>query len=331
MARTETYRLWTHGSGIIYICWSTLTGTQRVSTGTKDLGQAERERARFIAGLDNPEAPKQPTITYILDRYYKDHGSKARSSETITHNINALKAFFGDLQPQHLSSGTLERYAKSRGKSDGTILRELGTLKAALRFGQGNRWIGPVPVFKMPVRQPPPKDRWLTKGQVRKLLEACKSRHQRLFIRLALSTAARTSAILELKWESVDFETGLISFGRGHGNKRRATVPMNGELRDALEEAQQLALTDYVIEYHGESIKRAYRAFSRLSTELGFKCSPHILRHTAATWMAMDGVELSKIARFLGDSEKTVERVYAKFSPDYLKTAISALELGKAA
>jgi hypothetical protein len=41
--------------------------------------------------------------------------------------------------------------------------------------------------------------------------------------------------------------------------------------------------------------------------------------------MAMDGIPLSEIARFLGDSEKTVEKIYAKHAPDYLRNASAAL------
>jgi hypothetical protein len=44
--------------------------------------------------------------------------------------------------------------------------------------------------------------------------------------------------------------------------------------------------------------------------------------------MALDGVALSKIARMLGDQERTVERVYAKHTPDYLQAAASALQFG---
>lgn len=37
----------------------------------------------------------------------------------------------------------------------------------------------------------------------------------------------------------------------------------------------------------------------------------------------MSGVPLAEVARLLGDSEKTVERVYGKHSPDYLKGAVA--------
>ena len=43
----------------------------------------------------------------------------------------------------------------------------------------------------------------------------------------------------------------------------------------------------------------------------------------------MDGVPLVEVARLLGDSEKTVERVYGKHSPDYLRRAVNALNLNR--
>ena len=61
---------------------------------------------------------------------------------------------------------------------------------------------------------------------------------------------------------------------------------------------------------------------------VGLIASPHVLRHTAATWLVMDGVPLSEVSRLLGDSEKTVETVYGKHSPDYLRRAVTALNLG---
>jgi hypothetical protein len=36
-------------------------------------------------------------------------------------------------------------------------------------------------------------------------------------------------------------------------------------------------------------------------------------------------VLLAEVARYLGDSERTVERVYAKHSPDYLRGAAKVL------
>jgi len=58
------------------------------------------------------------------------------------------------------------------------------------------------------------------------------------------------------------------------------------------------------------------------------KCSPHVLRHTAAVWMAEGGVPMAQIAQFLGHNDsRTTESVYARFSPNLLQHAATALEL----
>ena len=43
--------------------------------------------------------------------------------------------------------------------------------------------------------------------------------------------------------------------------------------------------------------------------------------------MVAAGVPLAEVARVLGDTEATVERVYAKHAPDYLKRATAALQM----
>ena len=53
------------------------------------------------------------------------------------------------------------------------------------------------------------------------------------------------------------------------------------------------------------------------------------LRHTAASWMAQAHVDFAVIARYLGRSNRrTTERVYAHHNPDYLKSAVEALDFG---
>jgi integrase len=275
-----------------------------------------------------PTPTAEPTIGYLLDRYRNEHGVNTRSLKTIDYNLITLKLFFGDLLPSHISNTLLVEYAKQRNASDGTILRSLGILKAAIHYAEGNRWIDKQPQFTMPVKQPPPRDLWFTREEVSLLIEKAKSPHIQLFIRLALATAARSGAILDLKWSQLDFERKIIDFGRGYGNKRRAIVPMNDEVFDALREARELAQSDNVIEYKGMPVSSVKKAFARLCQDNRIEGSPHILRHTAATWLVMDGVPLAEVARLLGDSEKTVEKVYGKHAPDYLQRAVKSLNLG---
>ena len=338
MSGSEIYTFWQHTNGTIYITWSERVEiapgeynykTKRISTGTKDRRAAEQYRAQFIAGLKNPAPVEEPTLGYILDRYRNEHGVNTRSISTMDQQLKPLKAYFGDLLPSNLSNSVLKDFAKQRNASAGTILRGLGILRAAIRFAEGERWIVKQPQFKMPVKLPRPREVWLTQEQVIKLIETAKSPHIRLFIKLAISTAARSGAILELKWSQIDFEHRLINYGQGHGNKRRTIAPMNDDVYEALLEAKEMALTESVIEYIGKQLKSIKKGFRVLCKDCDIKASPHVLRHTAATWMVMAGIPLAEVARLLGDSEKMVEKVYGHHAPDYLRRAVNSLNLIK--
>ncbi|WP_167370185.1 site-specific integrase [Komagataeibacter nataicola] len=152
--------------------------------------------------------------------------------------------------------------------------------------------------------------------------------HVQLFILMALYTGARTGAILELTWDQVDLQTGVISFGRGTGNKGRSIVPMVPQLRQALTVAAEGRTTDWVIEYRGNRVRKIKTAFNKRVQKAGLEdVTPHTLRHTCATWMVMAGVPFEMVAKFLGNSVEMIERVYGHHSPDWLKKATDALSV----
>jgi integrase len=209
---------------------------------------------------------------------------------------------------------------------DGTIIRELLTLRAALKWAQGAKWISDIPHIAVP-RQPPPRDRWLTREEADRLLANAKAMHVRVFLTLALYTAARAGALLDLTWDRVDFTARLIDFEPVDGGKRRVPVPMAEPLLAILQEAREAATTPYVVEHGGArvaSVKTGTRAAASRANLPGV--TPHILRHTAATWMALRGVPMDEISRFLGHGDvRVTQRIYAKYTPDYLRSAMDAL------
>ncbi len=239
-----------------------------------------------------------------------------------------IKPHFGHLRPEHVNRPLCREYTAKRKKdsiSNGTIRKELGVLRQALR------WNDPScsAVIELPP-MPAPRDRYLTRGEYNKLLAACEQHHLRVFIQLALATAGRKSALLELTWDRVDFDRGIISLGKGERRaKGRATVPMTETLRTALKSAKEASVSEYVIEYGGKPIKNVAKGFREACKRAGLEgVSPHTMRHTSAVWLAEGGVPMQEIAAYLGHSNmNTTFRVYAKFSPTYLKTAAKALEV----
>lgn len=340
---TPNYKLVLRGNWYHVQWWESGT-LRRVSTGTKDSRDAQLYLAQFIAGQGTPEPPPTPTIATILDGYLADRKPVvvALGYLTLCTNAKALRRHLGDLQPDHLTKERVRFYrarrqaegyevgpANNRRKKsikDGTILRELVTLRAALKWAQHERWISYVPYIEVP-EQPPPRDRWLTRDEADRLVAAAEASHVKLFLALCLYTAARGGAIRELTWDRVDLDRGLIDFGNAPGGKARAVVPIAPPLRPYLEEARTAATCAYVIEHGGSpvaSLKTGTRAAARRANLPGV--TPHVLRHTAATWMAQADVPMEQIGRFLGHSDVRVTwRTYAKYSPSYLKTAIQAL------
>ena len=199
-----------------------------------------------------------------------------------------------------------------------------------LRWAERQGLISHAPHIERPPK-PRPRERHLTRAEVRSLLDAASHPHVRLYAILAYTTAARNSALLELRWNRCDFEMGRIDLrdpDKTTPHKGRAIVPMLRTTRAALLEARQGALTDWVIEWAGRPVKSVKRGLGVAAKRAGLQhVSPHDLRRSAAIHMAEDGVPIAEISQFLGHSnERITYQAYARFQPDHLRRAASALE-----
>lgn len=271
-----------------------------------------------------------PTISEILNAYEKQKDKEGKI-ESVHHQLKPLHKFFGHLVAESISDNVVDAYFPFRENiKTGTIRRELSILAAALNYAKQKNIIQNSPKIHLP-QQSPAREYWITKEEYQALLaEAKKSFHLFVFISLAIGTLARKGAILGLTWDRVNFETGLIDLIDPEiriTNKRRATVPMNDTLRAVLLQAKQAAQTDHVVEYHGKPVNDIKKAFQRCAKRAGLpRVTPHILRHSGATWLAMAGIPMYEIARYLGHTDiKTTYRIYAKYSPDYLRSASAVL------
>jgi integrase len=126
----------------------------------------------------------------------------------------------------------------------------------------------------------------------------------------------------------VSFVKGLVDLGEGHGNKRRAIVPMNDDLRRALAAAKEMSCTDFVVEYAGRQVGTIKNGFESACARAKIEgVTPHILRHTCATWLVKAKISYEEIGKMLGDTAETIERIYGHHDPEYLNEASEALRL----
>lgn len=278
------------------------------------------------------------TVRHALEYYMENHGFSVESWSDLANMTSVFIEVMGkkqlkDLQPEHFNAYISGRkrgaFGKRKARSVGTMRRELQHLQTAINFCVKAKLVNPehAPFIPLP-EKPQPRDRWLDKKEIEMLKNAAapESRGD-IFLRIVLATGARKRVIETLEWNQVNFATGMISFekpGAKRTNKKKPTVPMNGDLRLYLEKMHAKRVNNYVL--GGTTpINKALDAMAKRAGVLGV--TPHVLRHTWASHASMNGVPLGEIARVLGDSIVTVEKVYAKFQPGYLKNAVEQAAL----
>jgi integrase len=324
-----------------YVEWREDGRKKWVSTRTSDRGEARKFLASLVAAWGSPPPPDQPTISKILEGYLIDRKSRVASFATLTYAAAALNRHLADLIPDHLTRERIRAYVKARHRegyhvgpaaarrkkpvSNGTVIREIVTLRAAFKWAVGEKWIATTPTVEAP-SAPKARERWLSRDEADKLLAGCHALHIKTFVALALHTAGRKAALLELTWDRVDLTRGRIDLGDGAGNKRRALVPINAKLLPVLQDAWEAHTTDWVVEFGGEQVTDVRTGFAAAVRRAGLMdVTPHALRHTAAAWMVQAGVPQAEVARFLGNSEAMIEKVYGHHSPEFLKRGADAL------
>jgi integrase len=220
--------------------------------------------------------------------------------------------------------------------------RELAILRAAVRAVWKAGKLTRLPGFPR-VNSRPGRDIALSEAEADRLLAAADAAapHLRLYVYTALFTAGRNGAILELGWDQIDLglrpRIRLNPAGRRQTAKGRATVPMPDRLAAVLRQARTVAEQDGtlglpLIHWRGRPVRSVRKGFRRVVEAAGLavtgpaRVTPHVLRHTAATFMAMRGVPLPQIAAFLGQTiQKTTEK-YIHVTPDHLEQARAALD-----
>lgn len=301
------------------------TPRKRIATGTDDRGRAEAIAGAIWRRLNRPAEER---VSDLWQAYRQDRLSVGASKSRLDSLWKNIEPHFGYKLGKAVTKQECRDYAAHRkrlGKSNSTVKTELEALRACLRWHYGKE--APQIVAPPPSK---PRERYLTHDEARQLLAAIEAPHVRLFVTLALATGARMGAILDLTWDRVDFDHGTLDFmpaGRDKTNKRRVVVAMAPKAREALLEARQGALTDYVIEYAGKQVASVKRAITAAARRSGVQCSPHVFRHTAAVWMAQADVPMQKIAQILGHtSTRVTETTYARYSPGFMADAMAALD-----
>lgn len=314
------------------VIWNEEDGRRRryrLAAETRQL--AEREARDLMLYADAPAVGV--TVAQAWAAYQDDMGERRQAAKLEQVGKNILPVF-GHLGAEQVTVEDCRAYISNRrdeGRKDGTIRTEMNCLRAAVKWAAKRGLIATAPHIELP-RMPAPRDRYLSRSEAAALIDAAIDPHVRLAILLMLTTAGRIGALLELTWDRVDLERRIIKLATNDigPKKGRATVPINDTLVAALQTARDASVSPYVIEWGGRKVGSIKTGFNAAVKRAGIAhCTPHDMRRTAGRFMVEAGVPIEEVAQYLGHSNPSVTRsTYSQFSPDYLRRAAGALDLG---
>lgn len=234
--------------------------------------------------------------------------------------LEPLIEYFAGRTVSRITHAELVEFASDTypDRASATINRQVfAPASAVLNYAAGQGWRSPIRVKKL--REPRGKTRWLTVEEAERLIE--NAGPLKLFITMALESAARSGELLSLDWENVDINDHkflLLPNGTKTGKQRLAYF--GKRTSDLLSQSSGRVILNsngapYKLREKPGSIIKG--SFDRAVARAGLTdVTPHTLRHTWATWaMAMEP-NIIRVKEHGGWSSTSQLERYAKVAPN---------------
>ena len=227
----------------------------------------------------------------------------------------------------------------TRYRSPPTVNRYLAALSHVLSKAVKWGWLEQSPMASVDRgRENPGRVRFLSDDERDALLKACKaSSNPDLYgaVVLSLATGARKMEVMGLRWPQVDLMRGHIAFlETKNGSKRGVTV--SGAALAILKERAKVRRIDNDLVFPsskkpkpGETWKPVdLRApwLTALKTAGIENFRWHDLRHTTASYLAMNGASLAEIAEVLGHKTLAMAQRYSHLSDGHVAGVLERLD-----
>lgn len=288
---------------------------------------------------------KKRTVADLVNRYLSDVLPNRRSDiANVKRHLEWWKTQLGhyrlcDLRPpmiaEYRDKLLTEKAEKAKNEEEkrapATVVRYMTSLSVAVSYAVKEwGWMDENPVLKVrkPL-EPRGRVRFLTDKERTDLLKECqKKEYPYLYtvVALALSTGARWSEIMNLKWENIDFKQRMIRLEKTKNGERRS-IPVVGHGWELIRELQKVRRIDSPYLFPRKDgkkpmeIRKHWEKAVKKAKVTDFRF--HDLRHTAASYLAMEGATLLEIADILGHKQLQMVKRYAHLSEQH---TVSVLE-----
>lgn len=278
---------------------------------------------------------RKHTLSDAINRYKKSvlpekKDSRKQGAQLDWWRDNLGAYTLADITPALLGEAR-DDLAKTR--SPATVVRYLAALSHVFTIAVNEwGWLEDNPIRKVrKPKEPKGRNRYLTEDEIPALLEACNNSsnpYLHTIVVLALSTGMRQGEILNLRWPDVNLDDGRITL-RDTKNGETRTVPLAGRALDSLREHSKVRRLDTDLLFPGRRcdspvfIRAPWSAAVEASGIKNFRF--HDLRHSAASYLAMNGASVNLIAKILGHKSIQVTNRYTHLSEEYAADAVTRM------
>lgn len=263
-------------------------------------------------------AQKKMLHEYVA--YLRGHRYSESSVRTYYNFILKFVEHIGEKPLEHLTNRDVELFAEEKiAPRNYSLSTHRQCISAIKHFAD----LYPVTGIKSPELKRPPKSKYLpsvlAKEEVIALLGATRNLKHRAILALIYSSGLRIGELLSLKLKEIDLPRRQVIIRNGKGRKDRVVV---------LAESILPLLHNYITTYNpkvsfveGVGGKKysaeSIRAFLRTSCRLAGITKPvipHTLRHSYATHMLENGIDIRYIQELLGHSKPETTMIYTHVS-----------------
>jgi site-specific recombinase XerD len=279
-------------------------------------------------------------ISPLRQRMIEDMNLRKLAPKTQTSYIRAVKKLTDYLgqSPDRATAQDLRQfqlYLTDKGTSRITINATITALRFFFEVTVGNKEVaGKLNTVPVPRRLPVV----LSREEVSRLLEATSSVKYKAAFSVAYGAGLRISEVATLKISDIDGERKTLHVEQGKGRKDRYAM-LSPALLDILRRwwreghAKGLLLDDGWL-FPGQNpvnplstrqLSRAIRA-AAVAAEIDKRVTMHLLRHSFATHLLEQKVDIRLIQVLLGHNQLETTRLYTQVATDVLHEVTSPLE-----
>lgn len=283
------------------------------------------------------------TVSDLIDRYMADHKFlEKKDRRNQERHLEFWKERIGDKRLSDVSRALIievrdeiAAVETNRGglRAPATVNRFVAVIRQVFSKGIEWEWCESNPCKGITsMTEPKGRDRYLSDTEREALLTASQGLDPTLhcIVVIALSTGARRGEILGLEWSDIHWKEGFAVL-RDTKNSEHRAMPLVGKAMELLKVHRETnrQLTDKLVFPHPGDRDRPWnfesvwrKAMKQAEIE-DFRF--HDLRHSAASYLAMDGASLAEIAEILGHKTLQMVKRYSHLSNDHVSNVVAKM------